>query len=71
MKKIRISNHARRRARQRHPDFAEGEMIDMAELARECGAVGPGNNGCRRYKFLGREFVFDEKERTPVLVTVA
>jgi len=70
MKPIRISGHARRRTRQRHRDFTAPEMVAMAELARTCGMVGPGYNGCRRYKFLGMEFVFDEKAKEPVLVTV-
>ncbi len=70
MKPIRISGHARRRTRQRHRDYSAKEMVSMAALARTCGMVGPGNNGCRRYKFLGMEFVFDEKAKEPVLVTV-
>lgn len=70
MKRIQVSRHAKRRARQRHPDYTIGELSVMAALARSCGATGPGKNGCRRYKYLGREFVFDEKQREPVLVTV-
>ena len=70
MKPIRISNHANRRARQRHPDLSPTELAAETALALSCGAIGPGNNGCRRYKWLGREFVFDEKTKEPVLVTV-
>ncbi len=70
MKPIRISGHAKRRARQRHRGYTPSDMEAMATLARSCGMVGPGNNGCKRYKFLGMEFVFDEKAKEPVLVTV-
>lgn len=67
---IVLTRHAEVRARRRHPDLLTKDVVCMAELARSCGMKGPGNNGCKRYKYMGREFVFDEKKGEPVLVTV-
>jgi len=42
----------------------------MARLAVSCGMVSPGYNGCRRYRFLGHEFVVNESTEKQIVVTV-
>jgi hypothetical protein len=68
---IRLTRHAMARAHQRHGEWSEQQLRDFAELALSCGLVSPGHNGCRRYRFLGKEFVMDERRPdAPTLVTV-
>ena len=67
---IEFTRHALDRIQERHPEWTENNCQAMAELAVACGQLLPGNNGCRRYRFLQHEFVVDEKNGENVVVTV-
>lgn len=67
---VTITRHAEARAKRRHSDLDARELITLAVMARKCGMIGPGYNGCRRYRYMGKEFVFDEKGGEAKLVTV-
>ncbi|MBA7529773.1 hypothetical protein ES705_21972 [subsurface metagenome] len=67
---IIFTAHAISRMRERHPDWSENDCRSMAELAISCGKMLPGNNGCRRYRFLGKEFAVNENNGNPIIVTV-
>lgn len=67
---VRISKHAKRRLRQRHPGMTGKDCADLVTMAIKCGAVSLGKNGCKKYKFLNKEFVIDDKNGFPLVVTV-
>ena len=65
-----LTTHAISRMRERHPDWSENDCRSMVELAISCGKLLAGYNGCRRYRFLDKEFVIDENDGNPIVVTV-
>ena len=67
---ISFTKHAAERQQQRHPDWDSRKGREMAELAMRMGQLMPGNNGCKRYRFMGYEWVIDDKNGPPVVVTV-
>ncbi len=67
---IILTRHAEARARKRHPDLNRTEILALAEMSLNCGLKGPGNNGCLRTRFLGKEFVFDLAGEDFKVVTV-
>jgi hypothetical protein len=67
---IILTRHSDMRRQRRYSDYGENEMIELARLARICGMKVPGKNGCKRYRFMGKDFVFDEKSKKAKLVTV-
>jgi len=56
--------------KERYPSWTDQNCRDMAQLAINCGKLLPGYNGCRRYQFLNKEFVINENNGNPVVVTV-
>ena len=67
---IQLTHHARNRIIDRHPDWTDQECQAFARFAIKCGMVSPGYNGCKRYKYLGKEFVVNENSGNPIVVTV-
>ena len=65
-----ITKHARERAKERHPDWSEQALADMARLAVTGGMMYSGYNGCKRYRYLGVEFTVEERQDVTVIVTV-
>jgi len=67
---ISLTQHARQRLQERHPDYSEKECKEIANFAIRCGKRIPGVNGCRQYQMFGRRFVVAEKNGNFTVVTV-
>ena len=67
---ICLTQHAKQRLQERHPDYSEQELKEMAEFAIRCGKRIPGVNGCRQYQMFGRRFVVAENRGNLSVVTV-
>jgi len=67
---IRFTKHALERVRERHPDWTDNNCRDLAAMVIENGQLLPGNNGCKRYRYMGFEFVIKENNCNNVIITV-
>jgi len=67
---IALTEHARKRGRQRCPDFSDNDLRDMAEFVMNCGRVISSRDGSIRYQFSGKTYVIDTRGEQPRVVTV-
>ncbi len=67
---ICLTQHARQRLQERHPDYSEQELKEMTEFAIRCGKHISAGNGCRQYQLFRKRFVVAENKGNIIVVTV-